>query len=580
MLDKENKTDEIYELILIVAKIFLSEENIKLLLEFDNNKRIFDDETVKKFLNVIYKIIKNLIDKENYNKNFDFKKFFNTFFESIIKYNDDNAFNSLTLKDDEHVHHNLISLYENLKNLIELNKDIFTLEINILLKELNKLKYQDLRKIFYDIISILIKNNNNVQLKDIYQILDEKLLKKIFNENPELLSEIIIRINYQNFKEKNHFNEIIIPFLFNHALKSNQIKNLFDLLFKVINIKDELILERLYLIMGFPQMIIEKIKEEDEENEENEENEEQEDDEENRTLPGTHIDNKDFWPKFGIPYMEKYQTEEIYKYISNFKIYESHCILAQLFPCFDKNLYDNIDFIKDEKNLEKDEINKYIYKLLCIALLNEGNYCLFKYMYLTPSRFIVKYKNLYEEIINILSEDKNNNFDLSEIQKNAEICIKRINYELGNIKDMNLDSIPELPENMKKAYKEYESIKEFKGFIPKHIPDQVMKVVYSVEQKGENFIMLYLNYYTTYKELELYRKEKNKEIIEKEENKEENITEEKEDENDNESYIYKIDSKEIGSNENSFLYNFIKKIKAKKKILFKSKIIQLAIKRL
>jgi hypothetical protein len=184
---------------------------------------------------------------------------------------------------------------------------------------------------------------------------------------------------------------------------------------------------------------------------------------------------------------------------------------------------------------------------------------------LTPSRFIVKYKNLYEEIINILSEDKNNNFDLSEIQKNAEICIKRINYELGNIKDMNLDSIPELPENMKKAYKEYESIKEFKGFIPKHIPDQVMKVVYSVEQKGENFIMLYLNYYTTYKELELYRKEKNKEIIEKEENKEENITEEKEDENDNESYIYKIDSKEIGSNENSFLYNFIKIIKAKKK---------------
>jgi hypothetical protein len=91
--------------------------------------------------------------------------------------------------------------------------------------------------------------------------------------------------------------------------------------------------------------------------------------------------------------MEKYGTEEIYKYISNFKIYESHCILAQLFPCSNINLYDNIDFIKDEKTLEKDEINKYIYKLLCLALLNEGNYCLFKYIYLTPSRFIIKHKN-------------------------------------------------------------------------------------------------------------------------------------------------------------------------------------------
>ena len=57
ILEKENKTNEIYELILIIAKIFLSEGNIKLILEFDENKRIFDDETVKNFLNIIYKII-------------------------------------------------------------------------------------------------------------------------------------------------------------------------------------------------------------------------------------------------------------------------------------------------------------------------------------------------------------------------------------------------------------------------------------------------------------------------------------------------------------------------------------------
>jgi len=577
MLDKKNKSEEIYDLISIIANIFLSKENVKILLEFDKNKRIFDDETVKKFLNVIYKIIKNLIDKENYNKNFDFKEFFKTFLDSIIKYNN-NTLNSLTIKDDEHCHHNLLSLYENLKRLIELNNDIFSLDVNILLKELSQIKYQDLRQIIYEIISIIIKNSNNkeIKLKEVYLILNEKLLKKMFNENPELLSDIIIRINYKDFKEKNHFNEIIIPSLFNYALKRNQLKNLLDILFKIINIKDEFILERLYLIMGFPQMIIERInrnmeigikKEKDEEESEDDEDEEEEEDDEIENNNNTINDNekvtelddekKNFWPKFGIPYTNKYNTDEIYKYISNFKIYESHCILAQLFPC-SKDLYDNLDFIKGEQELDDNEANKYRYKLLSLALLNEGNYCLFKYIYLTPSRHIIDYKNLYEEIINILSNDKNdNNFDLNEIKKNAEICIKRINYEIGNSEEKDL---PELPENMKKTYKEFDCIKQFKGFIPKHIPDKIIKVVYSVNQTEDDFTMLYVNYYTTYMELETFRKKSNKEKIEvvENKNKKENNDDEEEDEYNNELYSFDIKNKKIGENEDYFLKNFSK----------------------
>ena len=131
--------------------------------------------------------------------------------------------------------------------------------------------------------------------------------------------------------------------------------------------------------------------------------------------------------------MVSYNKEEIYKYVSHIKLYESHCILAQLFPCSDIYLYDNDEFIKNEQILKDEEKIEYIYKLLKLALLNEGNYCLCKYIYLTQSRFIIKYKNLYEEIIDILSNQNNNKYDLTQIKANAELYIKLVNYELNEV---------------------------------------------------------------------------------------------------------------------------------------------------
>ena len=536
ILEKENKTNEIYELILIIAKIFLSEGNIKLILEFDENKRIFDDETVKKFLNIIYKIISNLIDKEGYNKNLDFKHFFNKLVNSIKEYNNDNLY------ENDYAHdYNLLNLYQNIKKLIMLNKDIFTLEINILLNKLKKVKYQELRKIIYEIISIIIKNNKDgFQLKEAYKILDYKLSKKIFKENQELLSELLIRINYKDFREKNNFNDIIIPSLFNYALKSNQIKSLMDLLYKIINIKDEFTLERLYLIMGFPQMIIEKQKKFNEE----------EENKENTTL----TEHENYWPKFGIPFIKNY-SNEIYKYISNIKIYESHCILAQLFPCSFPNYYDNNEFLSGDKNLDENDVNLYIYKLLNIALLNEGNYCLFKYIYLTQSRFILKYNNLYVEMIDILSKDKNK-YDLNEIKKNAEICIKRINYEIGNTKKEEFNTIPELPESMRNKYKEYNNIKEFKGFIPKYLPNEISKVIYSVVQAGTDYMIIFINYFTTFKSLETFREEYNEKYMGDTDIKKKNNDDIKDNRKDTTFCYFEIGDYEIGYNEKSFLLKF------------------------
>ena len=489
----------------------------------------------------------------------NFKAFFKTFFELIKKYTND----SLKNFDDGQIQENLKCLFTNLYRIKELDKGLylFKLPIKDFLILLGQMKYFEKRKvskIIYDIISLLTKDNKEFsKLDGIGNLLDEKLLKVIFNENSEILSRIILRINIKDINEEKKFNKLIIPSLFNYAIKNNQTKKLLDLVFQIINIKDEYTLERLYLIMGFPQIIIEKQPEDEEDKNEISFNGEE----------NNEIDDDDFWPKFGLPYLQKYKTEEMFKYISNIKIYESHCILAQLFPCSDDLIYDNFDFIKGEPKLNEEERKEYIYKLLSLALLNEGNYCLFKYIYLTPSRFIIKYKNLYEEILEILSEDQNNKFDLTEIKKNAEIYINLINYELKEDFENKSNSVDnnekELQENLRKIFKEYKSIEEFTGFIPKHIPDKISKVIYYSDDNS----LIRLEYYTTYKELETLRKEKHlinkkEEIKDEDDNEDDEDNEDEENNNENEDFINIDDENvEMELNEHIFLLNFVETLK-------------------
>ena len=295
---------------------------------------------------------------------------------------------------------------------------------------------------------------------------------------------------------------------------------------------------------------------------------------------------------FGYKLLEQSQNGEIFKYVNNVKLFETHCILAQLFPCTNKELYANQKFIEGDENLDEKERKNYIYKLLCLALLDEGNYCLFKYIYLTPSRFIIKYPNLYEEIIDILKNE--NKYDLTEIIKNAEICIKRVNFEINRINDtisliskkkIDVDdedekenkaqenkteeennpdfsqTPPDLPEKMMKVYKENEDIEEFTGFIPRHIPDSIKKVVYTPIQQKQKMILLCVKYYTSFKNVESLRNKEEKKIekkveennpenkiIEKEKQEENNIDDSQDKLNDNEDDLSQI---ELSMNENS-----------------------------
>ena len=110
-----------------------------------------------------------------------------------------------------------------------------------------------------------------------------------------------------------------------------------------------------------------------------------------------------------------------------------------------------------------------------------------------------------------------------------------------------------------KAFKEYNSIKEFNGFIPKQIPDEVVYVVYSVNSCGADGMTIFLNYYTTYKDLETLRKREQNDEIEKEKEDDNNINIEENEEDARYIYLNIGDDKnneiKIGKNENSFLLN-------------------------
>ena len=105
---------------------------------------------------------------------------------------------------------------------------------------------------------------------------------------------------------------------------------------------------------------------------------------------------------------------------------------------------------------------------------------------MTKSKFIIKYKNLYEEIIYILSNENNNKYDLSEIKEIDEIYIRLVNNELnkflGNKNNLENEEseLLKLQQKIKNEYNVYETIENFTCFIPKHIPNKILKAFYSI----------------------------------------------------------------------------------------------------
>ena len=564
----ENKTKEIYDLLDYICTILTVSGNMNKIYECKNliSTGIFSIENVKLICEVLCSIFTLY---EYIPKN---KRNFSDLFDLIknIKLNKDTAFlmmhnSSFNNNDDEEededendkVKEKSGYYYLELINKVfRLSPDYVTIvkdkePISVLIPKIKKSTYKDMRKIIYDISMYLLeqyygarlkKRNDNEKSRIQGKIFDKDFLKIILEEKIELFILLmeVLQFNDKYFSEK--MNQLLIADFFDEVkIKKNKINLILNVLFKIISIKDSFITKRLYLLMGFPNIIIknkkpkilEDSKKEDKKETKGEEDEKEKQDEEkgenNEIRENQGKEKYIIFPKFGYSLIEENKDNEIYKYRGNYKLFETHCILAQLFPCSESNLY-SYNF-ENEKNDNKIKYNKeklsekerkdYIYKLLSMSLLGEGNYALFKYIYLTQSRFI-KYDNLYEEMLDILCEEKDGNiYDLTEIKKNGEICKKRINYEINKVKknissmiEKNLDfeenqdkKKPDLPDNMRAYNEENTEIEEFTGFYPKFLPDKISKIEYILETERDLVCLVKINYYTTVIDLEKIKNE-------------------------------------------------------------------------
>ena len=140
---------------------------------------------------------------------------------------------------------------------------------------------------------------------------------------------------------------------------------------------------------------------------------------------------------------------------------------------------------EENKSMIDKERKDLIYDFLKLMLVGKGNYNIFKYIYLSPSRCIL-YNNLFEEMLDILEQENKrenyNIYNLEEIKINAGICSEKINNEVSLMlkylteSDIIGDEIEyKLPEKMQEYYVQIDDIDKFIGSNPNLIPGDICK---------------------------------------------------------------------------------------------------------
>ena len=444
------------------------------------------------------------------------------------------------------------------------------------------------RNVIYDILKYLIKNTDeyNDKLFDVDN--NEKICNAFFHEKNYLIKNIqssfvellfdekidllIILIKILQYNEKQfsiEFNIENIYNLFEYSFKTNKIMRMIKILYAILEINDNYSFQRINNILGFPLMIIKqnnyKREKDEEEKKENEEENKQKED-------------KNYWPLFGERLIEENDKasnnlenklkKHIFKYSSIIQGKPSYCVLSLLFPY--EGIDDKNDLDDNEQIIEQKERIRLIYDLLKLMLLGRGNYCLFKYIYLLPSRTLY-YKNLYEEMIDIIEKENKSNgnlYNLEEIKKNGEMCIKRINYEvdnsLKNLKNGNSTGYEhckynneyKLPEIMNKYYVNSGEVQKFIGTNPNMLPSDIVKEEIQIIAAGDNMQLVRLEYFTKYKSIEeirnnLIKKNDKKKELNKEKEEEEYIKEEEKREDEEQKNEKKDLNEENGLEGNS-----------------------------
>ena len=586
---QENASTKNFMFLIIIFSILIQKDKLEKIYRNDLTT-IFDNSNVELFS----RIIKHIMEI-NYQRNFQSYKDILDNLIALIDSLDSPSTYPVTLNNDtskpplyyvyEMVYQAMLKDKNTTNNLI--SKRVIT----TLLGKLSNGNTM-VRNIIYDMVTHLIKNTDayNDKLFDINEneekfkehfsekshlikSINNSIVELLFEERVDLLIILVKILQYDHHDFSFQFNIENILELFEYSIKNNKIMDIIKVLYSILEINDKYTFTRINYILGYPTMIIKHIKKKN--NDDNDLYEEEKKEEEEDKKEDAENENINKWPLFGerLILEENEQNKHdikdpksklkrhIFKYIGPHHKNENYCLLPLLLPD------ENKDKKGKENDLElieeKDRI-QLIYNLLKLMLLGKGNYCIFKYIYLLPARSLY-YNNLYEEMIDIIEKENSNNnnlYNLEEIKKNAEKCIKRIKYEvdkkINELKCIDLENKLEkckLPEKMEQYYVSSEEVEEFIGANPNMIQSEIVKEEIQIIAQGSNMYLVRLEYFTKYKTPDEIRNELNNKNTsekkgeqEKDDSKKEEETELKKEENENKN---EIDNDDINSDEDN-----------------------------
>lgn len=545
------------KIIIEIKNIFTSKQYFDIFFGYDKNK-IFEAKTIELIYDTIiasYTFLKKMEDKADVEEMMghltEHIKKMNFLSIQPDKRNSENNEKKSNIKYIYKIYNFLLKNYDNLKLKEKcINDNIISLLLKGIIKETS-----DIQDNIFEIIEMILKVTKEYSDEKLFKINpDEKGQYRIELKHKNEINEDLIYPIFQLIFEKKDYllvilikiltssddkfdNKIIyryLPKLLRFSLESNCFMKYINFCYELLDMKDEINLKRMKIILGYPRLIIKPRP-----NNNNKENKE---------------DQK--WPLFGaelIKYNNYDLKTEIYKYSS---FHSNFCILSYLLPCETELDKKDKKYIINNSNLEE-----LTYQLISKCFTNGGNYNLYKYLYLLPSRSLY-YKNAFEELVNII---KNNGaYNISFINKIENFYIQKINYELNEEnKDKHeyLDE-PILPNDINDLLLlESNNIKKFTGFTPDFIPGEIIREEFEPMKKTSNLDLIKIRYYTKYytlDELKQYISEnKGKELINK--NSDENIGLKEDD--DNMEKIIKVDvsNKDYKLDENNLILNINEK---------------------
>ena len=579
-IKEENKNSKI---ISMIFTLLMDKEKLKRIYTKDLTA-IFDNTNIEIFSNII-KALLDIYKTKNTNK---YLSLIETLLNIIQEIDSTETYPKKAKEENTPLFHVYQILYEQaIKDKKVITKLVNQSCISELLGKLTSENKKN-KDIIFDIVLLLLKNLDDynevlfdVEKKEknkIYFFEKQYLIKNIspifiellFNEKVELLIILLKLLQYDHPKFSHVFNSQSLTDLFVYSTNINKISDMNKVLFALLEINDKYTFDRLNYILGYPTPIIKEIKYNDIKAKKNEKKNNLYDEEEKENEIKEKIEQEKIkydWPLFGERLIKENLEEKkdkkillkkhIFKYISYSHKHDDFCLLSRLMPELDDN-GDIVNFVN--KKIEQKERNDLIYALLKLMLIGKGNYTVFKYIYLSPARCIY-YNNLFEEMLDILEEENKKSdkiiYNLSEIKKNAEICIKRIKYEVdttlnyltGNAA-VNDENECELPEKMKKYFVQNDDVEKFIGSNPNFIPGDIIKEKILILAMEGGMYLLRLEYVTEIKTLEEIR---NSLLLEESKENKENNENKKEDDKKDENKENKKDekTKDINISENN-----------------------------